>query len=770
MDSSNSGKYIHVKAIDNSNNVSAVSTLKLSGESTGSENDNTGGNTGDSGDIGNDDEPIILDGVAKVEGELDGVKFEKYAQWEDVENGIARIDLKDYGETTSEPMDVLLIMDTSMSMVFTSGMFASVCSPCMNPAHMVNGSHDSNITVGSSGCIDRLTVTKEVFNNFATSFMEKNSENRVAIVHFNTNGEQALDFSNNLTTITSTISNLQATTETFSSTNYDGGFDVAYSTIKNRNTNESGDANINSRKTVIIFFTDGKPTGMIGSDGGHSTCEATAATLKSMGTEIYTNALAMSASDQTTATSILKNISSDADHNFQMANTKADLENIYDGIANDIYFSGNNAVVTDIIDENWKYFSDEYYYAYPNEPTVNGQVVTWEQASIDSEYWYTFYIQLKDNDAEEYLDGTWDTNDGAKLAYEDINGVSQEISLSNPSLTRKAVTVNYYIQGSTTKIKKSDIIKHNMIGDVVEASPVEIYGYDVVSSNSVELEVTNGTNEINFEYIPKTGLSYTVNYYENGTTNSLLPTKTVNSQTFGSTVTENAADIDGYVKVEPSSKSIKIDLNNNIINFYYTKRTDLSYTVEYYFNGTKDNSLTEIVNNQTFNDEITSYPDKIKAGYKLEKVETLPLTITTGENLIKVFYVTDDSQTKELSYTVEYYKDGVLADTETEKTTVQYLEPNTMSVDKTKINTTNKYDGYYFVNTEPENIPNTVTTGTVIKVNYEIRKDLSYSIKYVDEETNEELKSSTTKTNQTYNSKVTENAPDIDGYTKVNPT
>ena len=114
---------------------------------------------------------------------------------------------------------------------------------------------------------------------------------------------------------------------------------------------------------------------------------------------------------------------------------------------------------------------------------------------------------------------------------------------------------------------------------------------------------------------------------------------------------------------------------------FYESRNDLSYSVEYYFDGVKDDSLTDVFENKTFETEITTYTDKVKPGYKLDRVETLPLTITTGENKIKVFYVTDDSQTKELSYTVEYYKDGVLEDTDVEKMTVQYLAPNTKKYD-----------------------------------------------------------------------------------------
>ena len=80
----------------------------------------------------------------------------------------------------------------------------------------------------------------------------------------------------------------------------------------------------------------------------------------------------------------------------------------------------------------------------------------------------------------------------------------------------------------------------------------------------------------------------------------------------------------------------------------------------------------------------------------------------------------DDSQTKDLSYTVEYYKDGEKVDTDTQTVTktVQVLEPNTLTVDKNKINTTNKYYGYKLEKTEPAPIPESIEDKGTIKVYY----------------------------------------------------
>ena len=89
-------------------------------------------------------------------------------------------------------------------------------------------------------------------------------------------------------------------------------------------------------------------------------------------------------------------------------------------------------------------------------------------------------------------------------------------------------------------------------------------------------------------------------------------------------------------------------------------------------------------------------------------------------NVIKIYYIIDDENTKTLSYTVEYYKDGekVEQDTETERSTVQVLEPDTLEINKEKINTTNKYVGYKLDKTEPSEIPDTVNNGETIKVYY----------------------------------------------------
>ena len=138
-------------------------------------------------------------------------------------------------------------------------------------------------------------------------------------------------------------------------------------------------------------------------------------------------------------------------------------------------------------------------------------------------------------------------------------------------------------------------------------------------------------------------------------------------------------------------KFLYIINDKGIIKVYY-ERNSYNYEVHYFFNGNEDESLIE-TKSAKYNDVINTYTDKVKTGYKLQKTENLPLTIGVENNIINVYYVTDNTQTKELSYTVEYYKDGKKVDNDTQvvKETKQVLESDTLTVKKGEINVTDKY-------------------------------------------------------------------------------
>ena len=104
---------------------------------------------------------------------------------------------------------------------------------------------------------------------------------------------------------------------------------------------------------------------------------------------------------------------------------------------------------------------------------------------------------------------------------------------------------------------------------------------DEALTNKVEVlpdTMKAGTTYYYAKWEARTDLSYTVNYLEKDTEKVLATPKVVDGQTYGREVTENAIEIEGYNKVEPTTATITIEVDNNVINFYYTLAPSLTLT------------------------------------------------------------------------------------------------------------------------------------------------------------------------------------------------
>ena len=208
-------------------------------------------------------------------------------------------------------------------------------------------------------------------------------------------------------------------------------------------------------------------------------------------------------------------------------------------------------------------------------------------------------------------------------------------------------TVYYKEQGTENELADAKVVDGQTFGDVVTENAIDIDGYNKVNPTSAEITITTGTNEYTFYYTKRADLSYTVYYKEQGTENELADAKVVDGKTFGDVVTENAIDIDGYNKVNPTSGNITITTGKNEYTFYYTKRTDLSYTVNYYYNGKL--GFREYFDNMEYLYEISGVdpkPEYNGVTYTKYDLKTssenglLPLIIGTGSNYINVYYGT----------------------------------------------------------------------------------------------------------------------------------
>ena len=75
----------------------------------------------------------------------------------------------------------------------------------------------------------------------------------------------------------------------------------------------------------------------------------------------------------------------------------------------------------------------------------------------------------------------------------------------------------------------------------------------------------------------RSDLSYTVNYYWNGTTDKVAPSKTVGGQTFGARITDEVPiSVDGYTALKNQTCDLTIGTGTNVINFYYYKNVTLT--------------------------------------------------------------------------------------------------------------------------------------------------------------------------------------------------
>ena len=309
-------------------------------------------------------------------------------------------------------------------------------------------------------------------------------------------------------------------------------------------------------------------------------------------------------------------------------------------------------------------------------------------------------------------------------------------------------TINYYYNGKidNSKTESSNAKYETVISTYPDKKEV---GYKLEKTENLPLTVSEDKtkNVINVYYVIDENqtkeLSYTVEYYKDGkkVENDTQVVKETKHVLESDTLTVKKGEINvtdkyvgySFVKTEPSTIPNSI-VNKGIIRVYY-ERNSYDYEVHYFFNGNEDESLIER-KSAKYNDVINTYTDKVKTGYKLQNTENLPLTIGVENNIINVYYVTDNTQTKELSYTVEYYKDGKKVENDTQKVTEtkQVLESDTLTIKKGEINVTDKYVGYKFEKTNPETIPNSINDKGVIKVYYVFdenqTKELSYTVEY----------------------------------------
>ena len=254
-----------------------------------------------------------------------------------------------------------------------------------------------------------------------------------------------------------------------------------------------------------------------------------------------------------------------------------------------------------------------------------------------------------------------------------VNAENNVINLYYIKRNDLTYTVHYReqgVDGEAGKLADDKVVNGQTFGDVIPESAIDIDGFEKVTPTSANVEITAGTNEYTFYYTRRTDLSYTIHHVLRARTRSVTYVRediTVGNQTFGDVVTVNAIDVPGYRKLDPTSAQITITTGTNEHTFYY-EQDDFTYTVHYFYDGVEDEDEVETLTGM-YKEVITTYEDKVKTGYVLERAE--PVDATTGElaleitsnpvdNVINVFYRTQYTVSTEVVSHTETDKDGTV--------------------------------------------------------------------------------------------------------------
>ncbi|MBR2705437.1 MAG: hypothetical protein IKE91_08205, partial [Clostridia bacterium] len=355
--------------------------------------------------------------------------------------------------------------------------------------------------------------------------------------------------------------------------------------------------------------------------------------------------------------------------------------------------------------------------------------------------------------------------DDTEKEIELVSGASvQTVEFENKRKTE--IVVHHYLEGTTNKVAEDDVLWGEP-GESFEARPhTDLEKLSVVENQEYYAGTFGDEGAEYIIYYKAAKVKLTIHHYYEGTEKSLVEDKVIyqDSQVIFTGEAEYQVVTDAsyvlntnedYTVLKEDNEFVGVTVKNrdaltieDTLEYntdteitYYYKLKEVNYKVQYFYNNVLDEDKTEYCT-EVCDVTIESYIDKCTEGYKFDYVKALdengdetemPLTLRANEeyNVINVYYITDDTQQKDIGYIVEYYKDGVRVEEDTQIKTgkVQVLE-NTMEVDKDDINIVDKYLGYKFDSSNPAPIPDTIENGGIIKVYYVFDEDATKELKY----------------------------------------
>ena len=449
----------------------------------------------------------------------------------------------------------VLVMDVSGSMDF--------CAECgADEEHYKGCTYEGDVKSSQS----RLTSAKAAANSFLDSYggtaSDSGNGRYVAIVKFASTSSIACGW-----TDVSTSSGLAAAKSVISGLKADGGTNLDAG-IQSAAALLGSDAVNGVTSKNVIALTDGQPTfygngieahGSYGCPVTNNATAASAAKVRALA-DVYTVCFG-AANDKTynrgttvgafLRDSIATPASEDKTYAYNADNT-AELNKAFEAITQEITSGLTTGLkVTDSAGKYIDMTAPNQYVSVENayEWTLSDPVVSTDGNTTTYTYSVSYTVKL-DTTAEGFEEGKYyPTNGKTYLTYTDENGSEKTLYFEIPGV--KGIIPSYNVSYAYTgevpagapAVPAAASHKQNSTVSVAAAPVLDGYTFSgwstndaTVSDGSFKMPGKNVT--LTGSWSPRSDLSYTVNYYWNGTTDKVADSKVVSDQTFGDTVTD----------------------------------------------------------------------------------------------------------------------------------------------------------------------------------------------------------------------------------------
>lgn len=237
-----------------------------------------------------------------------------------------------------------------------------------------------------------------------------------------------------------------------------------------------------------------------------------------------------------------------------------------------------------------------------------------------------------------YTFAGWKNNEGTSFSANDSARVNKDGSndlYAQWTINQYNYTVEYYIDNVKNALMTET--DKAAFGSEINSYPDKCpdgYALEKTANLPLTIGVTESENVIKVFY-KKNVFDLTIHYvYAEGGTAADDHTESV---TFNDPYNVTSPTINGYT-ADKTVVSGTMPANNVEVTVTYTKRSDLSYTVHYYWNGTTTSvKESKTVPGQTFNASVTESPVAV-TGCTPVNEDSKAITIGTGKNEIIFYY------------------------------------------------------------------------------------------------------------------------------------